>query len=138
MPHHIAGSQASTHTTREKNDLNRRRRQKEDLLAEQERASEAYDAAQEALDEFQRQGEAYKAADRIKDPSPADRETMLVVKRSVENVAISGPSHGTSELERKIYAHALALKKTRDEAMKAYDETGKVRNSKIKKNSLSA
>ena len=126
VPAHIAGVKATTHTQREKNDLNRRRRQKEDLLAEQDRACEAYDRAQDDLNEFQRQVEAYKAADRVKDPSNEDRETMLVVKRSVDSITLNGPSHGVSDMERKIAVHALALKKKRDDAMKAYDESGKV------------
>ena len=127
VPHHITGAKAAAHSNREKNDLARRRRQKEDLLEEQELASAAYDRAQDDLNDFQRQVEAYKAADRMKEPTDEDRETMLLVKRSVESITLTGPARGMSDIDRKIFAHALALKKTRDDAMKAYDESGKVK-----------
>ena len=126
VPHHIHGKKATIQTEREKNDLTRRRRQKEDLMEEQERASEAYDNAQAELTEFQDQVKAFKAADRVKDPSAHDREVMLEVRRSVESITLSGPSHGVPDIERKIAAHAIALKKKRDDAMKVYDDAGKV------------
>ena len=126
VPHHVHGKKATVQTEREKKDLNRRRRQKEDLLAEQERASAAYDDAEAELTEFQDQVEAYKAADRVKNPSENDREVMLVVRRSVESITLNGPSHGVPDIDRKIAAHAIVLKKKRDDAMKVYDDAGKV------------
>lgn len=127
MPQYIRGTAAAANNEVETRDLADRRRQKNDLLQTRAETSAAYNEAQNELEKFTRQVEEYRAANKIKDPTPTEREAIVTVTRSVSDIQLEGPAHGVTAIERQIAAHALALKKKKDEAMKAWNEAGKVR-----------
>ena len=126
MPKYILGTEATVNNDQEARDLANRKCQQDDLAEAREETSVAYKQASEDLAEFKRQVVAYKAANNVKNPTNDQRNVIATVTRSVSNIQLDGPGHGVDPIDRQIAAHALALKKKRDEAMKAWNDSGKV------------
>ena len=126
VPHYIRGTKEAANTENEARDLEDRKRQKDNLLVTRGTTSANYKKAQADLDDFQLKVQEYRQANNIKNPSSTDLALIASVKRSVSSVRLTGPAHGVSDIERQIAGHANMLIKRRDEAMKAWNDAGKV------------
>ena len=126
MPNYIRGTEAAATNAVDQQDLIDRRKQRDNLLKTRTETSAAYNQAQANLSKFQQMVIEYQAANKIRDPSESEREVIAVVTRSVSDVRLTGPGHGVSDMDRKIAAHALKLKKLANEAEKAWNAAGKV------------
>ena len=127
MPRYILGNEAANSTEQEAQDLADRRRHRDDLLKSRAETSDAYQKALKDLADFKKQATAYREANNVKNPTAEEREIIATVTRSVSDVQLTGPGHGVPEIDRQIAAYALILKKRKDEAMKAWNEAGKVK-----------
>ena len=127
IPRYIRGSKEAATTEVETRDLADRRRQKDELLKKRGVTSAAYTQAQSDLDDFQRKVQEFQQANNVKNPTANDRAIIATVTRSVSSIRLNGPSHGVSDIDRRIAGHAAALVKRRDETMAAWNEAGKVR-----------
>ena len=126
IPPYIRGSKEAASTAVETRDLADRRRQKDELLKTRGETSTAYAKAQDDLDHFQKQVQDYQLACNVRNPSANDRALIATVTRSVSTIRLTGPSHGVSDLDRRIAGRATALIKSRDDAMAAWNEAGEV------------
>ena len=126
IPRHIRGTQETVNNDIEHQDLADRRRQRQALLKTRGETSAAYNQAQDELNDFQRKVAEYQKANNIKSPSSNDRAVIASVKQSVSSIRLTGPSHGVSDIDRQIAAHAVVLAKRRDETQQAWNEAGKV------------
>ena len=119
MPRYIVGNEAAANDEQESQDLVDRRQHREELIQNRKDTNVAFKRAADDLADFKKKAAAYRLANNIKNPSLEDRELIATVTRSVSDVQLTGPSHGVPTIERQIAAHALALKKRKDETWKA-------------------
>lgn len=126
IPAYIRGNKVAASTEQEKRDLDDRRRQRDELLVKRGETSAAYTKAQQDLDDFQAKALDFRQANNVKNPNVGERQLIATVTRSVSSIRLTGPSHGISDIERRIAGHAVALGKRRDETMNAWNEAGKV------------
>ena len=126
MPNYIRGTEAAATTNQDTDDLMDRRQQRDNLLQTRKETNAAFKKAQNDLTTFRNQVAAYRTANNIKNPSSIQLAAIDVVTKSVSNINLTGPSHGISDIDRRIAAHACALKKKVDETSKAWNQAGKV------------